>query len=123
MNDLLSIVEKRASVRKLGEHEQCIIAEMADATIDLVTNHYKEINSVRKDNETASAQVSIQFTLGYDNGSAKVNTVISFSKKFRDGREGIIGDPRQTKLFNNKGEPSEEAQPLEPSKKSKKSKK
>jgi hypothetical protein len=108
MSPIIEHISKKATPRKLDEHQIAVISAMTEACGDLLTQHFKDIESVRKDNTTCSAQVSINFTIGYDGGNAVVNTNIGFSKKYKDGREDHVSDPRQQTLFTeSKSKPSE----------------
>ncbi len=104
MQDMLAIVSRRGTPRKLDEYQQAIIAQVVEATCDLMVNNYKDMDNCRKDNKTASCSANIHVTIGWDQGSAKVNTSLAFAKGYRDKREDIVGDPKQTKMFNNEGQ-------------------
>lgn len=89
------VIQKAAKVRKLTEHQTATVERAVTAIADLLTNHFKSIESYRDENSTATANVAFKTTIGYDSGAAYVRTTIGFSKKVSDKREDTVGDPNQ----------------------------
>lgn len=104
INPILTFITQKGEPRKLNPLQVATIAQAIESYADLLCSYWKDLESVRKDTKTASAQIALNQTFGFDAGNVVINSNIAFSRKYRDGREDVVSDPNQTQLFGGDAE-------------------
>lgn len=78
------------------ERGESIAKKAAEAVQDLMFQHWPEILDSK--GEDAKFAISFSVVIRDEGGGNRLDTTISFSRKYKDEREDYVSDPRQADL-------------------------
>lgn len=83
---------------QLDPKEAAIIAGIVQAQLDLLTQHWTQIQAIRDADDSSEVSISLSSAVNSSGPRTQVVTKISYSQKYKDEREDFIDDPNQTKM-------------------------